>query len=216
MVTGGRSGDGSLVMLSSCATITHVSVDGVGNEANGNTAAMFRGVYVRDASVSRDGRYITFPSEASNLVDADTAGVTDVFVHDRATGTTSRVSVDSAGNEANSWSSWPADQRRWPLRGVHVDCKRPGPGSARSRKERSCTTSQTGTTTLVSVDRAGDAVGNGSYPTSISGDGHRVAFVTRTDVFADDVLYVRDLDTGTTSMVASLGDAGYSPRPGCR
>ena len=75
VVTGGHSGD-ARSMLTNCATITRVSVDSVGNEANGNTGGQIpMGVYVGDAWVSRDGRYIAFPSEASNLIDADTNGL---------------------------------------------------------------------------------------------------------------------------------------------
>ncbi|MEN6643928.1 MAG: hypothetical protein ABFE08_15945, partial [Armatimonadia bacterium] len=44
-------------------------------------------------SISADGRYVAFFSVASNLVAGDTEGWDDVFVHDRTTGTTTRVSV---------------------------------------------------------------------------------------------------------------------------
>ena len=47
------------------------------------------------AAVSADGRFVAFWSFASNLVPGDTNGTTDVFVHDRQTATTERVSVDS-------------------------------------------------------------------------------------------------------------------------
>jgi hypothetical protein len=54
--------------------------------------------------VSGDGRYVVFVSAANNLVADDTNGVNDVFLHDRQTGQTSRISVDSDGNEV-SWDS---------------------------------------------------------------------------------------------------------------
>jgi Tol biopolymer transport system component len=38
---------------------------------------------------------------STNLVADDTNGMEDVFVHDRRTGTTTRVKVDSAGTQAN-------------------------------------------------------------------------------------------------------------------
>jgi Tol biopolymer transport system component len=47
------------------------------------------------AAVSADGRFVAFSSFASNLVPGDTNGTTDVLVHDRQSGTTERVSVDS-------------------------------------------------------------------------------------------------------------------------
>src|SRR5439155_1199180 len=48
-------------------------------------------------ALSADGRFVAFDSDATNLVAGDTNGTTDVFVHDRQTGTTERVSVASGG-----------------------------------------------------------------------------------------------------------------------
>ncbi len=52
------------------------------------------------ASVSSDGRFVTFDSCASNLVAGDTNNVSDVFLLDRNTGIVSRVSVSSAEVQA--------------------------------------------------------------------------------------------------------------------
>jgi hypothetical protein len=49
-----------------------------------------------------DGRYVVFDSNASYIVSGDTNGVADVFVRDTISGTTTRVSVDSSGTQANS------------------------------------------------------------------------------------------------------------------
>lgn len=57
--------------------------------------------------ISADGNVIAFRSAASNLVADDTNGYWDIFVHDRSTGTTTRVSVRSNGGEANSGSLEP-------------------------------------------------------------------------------------------------------------
>jgi hypothetical protein len=48
---------------------------------------------------------VAFESDASNLVAGDTNGRTDVFVHDRSSGITDRVSVDTSGAQANGVSS---------------------------------------------------------------------------------------------------------------
>ncbi len=45
---------------------------------------------------------------ANNLVTGDTNGVKDIFVYDRNTGTTIRVSVDSSGIQGNGTSSVPS------------------------------------------------------------------------------------------------------------
>ncbi|MEN6642915.1 MAG: calcium-binding protein, partial [Armatimonadia bacterium] len=59
-------------------------------------------------SISADGRYVAFESCASNLVAGDTNRSPDVFVHDRTTGTTTRVSVATGGEQANYDSNNPS------------------------------------------------------------------------------------------------------------
>lgn len=78
-------------------------------------------------TLSADGRYIAFPSDATNLVAGDTNGVTDMFRHDLVTQTTERVSVSTAGTQASgisdspNWAFLSADgrfaSRRRPRRG---------------------------------------------------------------------------------------------------
>ena len=53
---------------------------------------------------SADGHYVAFASFADNLVTGDTNGVYDVFIRDRTSGTTQRVSVSSAGVQGNGHS----------------------------------------------------------------------------------------------------------------
>jgi len=60
-----------------------------------------------DPSLSDDGRFVVFYSRAANLVPDDTNGVRDVFVHDRETGETTRVSVSSSGAQGNARSGDP-------------------------------------------------------------------------------------------------------------
>jgi cysteine-rich repeat protein len=58
--------------------------------------------------VSADGRYVAFVSEATNLVEGDTAGYADVFLRDREAGVTTRVSVGRDGAEPNGPSRVPS------------------------------------------------------------------------------------------------------------
>jgi Tol biopolymer transport system component len=60
------------------------------------------------ASISGNGRLVAFQSFASNLVRGDTNATSDVFVHDRKTATTQRVSVNNAGEEGNNFSFGPS------------------------------------------------------------------------------------------------------------
>ena len=75
-----------------------VSVIGTGNE--GDDASY-------NASISADGRYVAFESDATNLAPADTNLVSDVFVRDRVAGTTERVSVDSSVTRGTTAATTP-------------------------------------------------------------------------------------------------------------
>jgi Ca2+-binding RTX toxin-like protein len=80
------------------ATTERVDVTPAGAPGNG---------YSVFPSISADGRYMAFESEASNLVPDDTNAVDalhDIFVRDRVAGTTRRVNVSSAGVQANGES----------------------------------------------------------------------------------------------------------------
>jgi Tol biopolymer transport system component len=76
------------------------SVSSNGTQGNGGS-----GKY--GVGISADGRYVVFQSDASNLVPDDTNGHTDIFVRDRLTGTTKRVSVSSSGMQGDGNSSSP-------------------------------------------------------------------------------------------------------------
>jgi Tol biopolymer transport system component len=59
-------------------------------------------------SLSADGRFVAYTSDASNLVVDDTNGVQDVFVHDLVSHDTVRASVGSGGEQADGSSTWPS------------------------------------------------------------------------------------------------------------
>jgi hypothetical protein len=74
----------------------------------GNDGVDSDGTVSTIASISADGRYIAFQSNIKTLDFYDTNGDTDVFVYDRETGLTRRVSTDSSGNQGNLSSQNPA------------------------------------------------------------------------------------------------------------
>ena len=57
--------------------------------------------------ISGDGRYVTFQSQASDLVANDTNGMNDVFVRDRLLGVTMLVSANAPGRAGNGPSTKP-------------------------------------------------------------------------------------------------------------
>src|SRR5207248_8575007 len=79
-------------------TTERVSVSSAGRQSDADSG-LLNGMGA--PSISADGRYVAFDSEATNLVKGDTNGAADVFVRDRQTGTTERVSVSSAGAQAS-------------------------------------------------------------------------------------------------------------------
>jgi len=75
--------------------VTHrVSLDAMGLEASGSSLV---------PSISGDGRYVSFQSDAP--LDALASGFTDIYVRDRTTGSTTLLSASSLGGPANSFSS---------------------------------------------------------------------------------------------------------------
>src|SRR6185436_3877444 len=80
-------------------TTTRVSVASDGSQAHDNSFAPV---------ISADGRWVAFQSGAWDLVPNDTNAAVDVFVHDRLTGSTTRVSVGQLGIQGNAPSMAPA------------------------------------------------------------------------------------------------------------
>jgi Tol biopolymer transport system component len=161
-------------------------------------------------SISADGRYVAFTSSASNLVPGDTNGCIDVFVHDWATGQTTRVSVASDGTQGNGDAEWiyplsiSADGRyvafdSWATNLV------PGDNSSSDVFVHDRATRQT---TLVSVTSDG-AQGGNSFCPSISADGRYVAFVSGLGLIPgepDCTIAVHDRVTGQTTCVSVASD----------
>ena len=58
-------------------------------------------------SISNDGRWVTFPSDQSDLVPNDSNGTTDVFVRDRKNNVTRRLSLRPDGSQATGRSYLP-------------------------------------------------------------------------------------------------------------
>lgn len=184
-------------------TTTRVSVNSAGEAAQGES---------NEGTISADGRVVAFTSEATNVVPNDTNGVQDVFVHDRQTGITSRVSVDSTGVQANQdsfYSTLSADGRFV----AFVSAANLVPGDSGNTTDVFIHDRQTGVTSRASVTPSGaSANGLSSWP-SLSADGHFVAFGSdATNLVPDDTngatdIFVRDGQTGAI-VRASVSSAG--------
>ncbi|WP_158647424.1 PD40 domain-containing protein [Actinoplanes sp. ATCC 53533] len=78
---------------------TRLMSTSVGRSANGDS---------QQPVISNDGRYVAFTSHASNLTPGDTNNATDIYLRDRLTSATTRISIGGRGVETNGWSAGPA------------------------------------------------------------------------------------------------------------
>jgi hypothetical protein len=128
------------------------------------------------SAVSANGRFVVFDSLASNLVAADNNGYQDVFVHDRQTGTTTRVSVTPGGGDPNAGSNEPAISANGRFVAYSSVASNLVDGDTNTSVDVFVRDRQLGTTTRVSVSGAG-VDGNGpSEVATISADGRFVGF----------------------------------------
>ena len=126
------------------------------------------------ASITADGRYVAFASSAPNLVPGDTNDATDVFVHDRQTGSTTRVSVSSGGDEGSGTNpSISADGRFVMFESGATNLIA---GDTNDSVDVFVHDRQTGTTSRVSVASSGEEGDDRSEDAASSADGRYVVF----------------------------------------
>lgn len=179
--------------------------------------------------VSDDGNRVVLYSDATNLVDDDTNGTTDLFVRDRAAGTTVRATRNFDGGEPQN-----PDDCGYPRQFQQLESSISGdgryvvfdspyrtlvPGDADCLVDLFLRDLEAGTTERVALTDLGEPANNGSGRADISRDGRFVAF----DSIACNLhpracakivtpqLYVRDRVAGTTELVSVAvdGDGGF-------
>lgn len=144
------------------------SVSSAGDEANSGSDT---------ASLSADGRWVAFSSAAGNLVTGDTTpGWSDIFVRDMQDGVTTRVSVSSAGAQANSFSNHPsisADGTCVVFQSYATNLAPGAPGLAYGVYVHELASK---TTTCLSMGFDGSSASGDSMEPSVSANGRWVAF----------------------------------------
>jgi hypothetical protein len=182
-------------------TTTRVSTDSTGVQVNGISSI---------ASISADGTRVAFQSNAGTLVAGDTNGTTDVFVKDLGTGTTTRVSTDSAGAQSAGTSINASISGDGTRVAFQSNASNLVTGDTNGSTDVFVKDLGTGTTTRVSTDSTGaQSTGGNSLAPSISADGTRVAFSsTASNLVAGDTngqqdVFVKDLGTGTITRVST-------------
>ena len=195
-------------------TIERVSVSSLGVEGEYGSAL---------PSISSDGRYVAFYSEASSLVPEDTGPTADIFVYDRTLDTIERVSVSSLGVEANDYSQSPTISADGRYIAFESGATNLVDGDTNARSDIFVYDRTLDTIERVSVSTLG-VEGNGNSSTaSISANGRYVVFESiatnlvdsDTNVKRDIFIHDRTLNTTNRVSVSTLGVEGdnhsYSP-----
>jgi Tol biopolymer transport system component len=151
------------------ADTTRVSVASDGSQADGESFT---------PSLSADGRYVAFASAAGNLVAGDSNRAVDVFVHDRNTKQTERVSVGPGGTQGNGDSSSPVISGDGRFVAFESDAATLVSRDTNGVQDVFVHDRILGATTRVSVGQGGMEGDGNSFGPSISGTGQVVAFTS--------------------------------------
>ena len=178
------------------------------NEEGGNS-------WSEQAALSADGRYVAFLSNSTNLVPGDrnsygeiatsgARGSWDVFVRDRLTGRTERVSIGHAGTEGNHRASDPtiSADGRFVAFVSHADNLVPGDNN--TKNDIFVHDRDTGLTRLVSSTSAGGFPTGASFVPSIDAAGRVVTYGSN----------AKDIVGGTTNSHQDVYVRDLGPAPG--
>ncbi|MCA9390367.1 PD40 domain-containing protein [candidate division WWE3 bacterium] len=185
-------------------TTERVSVDSVGTQANNHS------LY---PSISDDGRYVVFESRATNLIAGDTNSAIDIFLHDRNTGATTRVSVDSSDTESDGHSIYAAISGDGQFVTYSSVATNLVAGDTNGVSDVFLRDLNTDTTTRISVHTDGTEADGLSTHQSIDDVGRYIAFESEaTNLIDDDSnsyrdIFVRDTYLNVTQRV-SVSTAG--------
>lgn len=170
--------------------------------------------------ISCDGRFVAFQSFATTLVTGDTNSKADIFVHDRQSATTTRVSVASNGAQGNGVCPYRCalspDGRfvAFESRSTNLVA-----GDTNALSDVFVHDRQSALTLRANVSSSGAQANAQALWPAISGDGRYVAFVSAAtnlvngDANGKDDVFVRDLLAGTTEL-ASVDSNGAQANDG--
>jgi Tol biopolymer transport system component len=180
---------------------TRASVSTAGEQGNNSSSGF--------PSISADGRYVAFTSIASNLVVRDSNNSGDVFLHDRLTKQTTRISVATGGIQGNSASFGPSLSANGRYVAFESLASNLVAGDTNGVADAFLHDRLTKQTARVSVATGGAQEGNGSsHSSGLSASGRYVAFGSlANNLVAGDTngvadAFVHDLLTKQTTRVS--------------
>ncbi len=193
-----RFGDGNVYLHDMTSGTTSVVTVGVNGKPAGGRS--------QNPSVSADGRFVVFSSDAKSLTPRKPVAARNEFVRDMKTGKTQQVNVTSTGKPGNGYCHHPsisADGRYVVYETQATNIIKGARGYniyVRDLKRQR--------TILASVSSSGKRANDGSHRAVISGDGRYVAFVSKaTNLVKQDAnrkadIFVRDLKRAKTTRVS--------------
>ncbi|MFA9407093.1 MAG: TolB family protein, partial [Anaerolineales bacterium] len=183
--------------LSTSAITARVSISSSAEEANAVSS---------DPSINEDGRFIAFTSNASNLVSDDASGIQDIFVHDWALDLTERVSITTAGVEANGESANPSISGDGRFVVFESTASNLVPSDTNNVSDIFLHDRESHTTTRVSLSSNGNQANGKSTTPAISSDGNVVVFVSEATNMvlgtnATPKIYTYDIPSGNSELI---------------
>ena len=186
-------------------TTSRLSVDTAGNQSS-NGDGSFR------PRISADGRYVIYSSNATNLVAADTNAVRDIFMRDTQDNVTTRVNLDTAGNQAlDGWSFTPAISADGRYVTFYSEASNLVAGDGNTANDIFLRDTLGGTTIRISTDSNGNEANGASALPEISADGRYIVFdslasnLVGSDSNSARDVFVKDVFTGTTVRLSTSG-----------
>jgi RHS repeat-associated protein len=208
LVTGDTNGVDDIFLRDRTANTTiRVSVATGGAQATGASA---------QPAISDDGRYTVYHSDAANLVSGDTNALRDIFLYDKTSAATTRLSVASGGTQGNALSEDPAISGDGTIAAFESDATNLVSGDANVKKDVFVRVLATGAMERASVSSSGAEGNHTSREAALSRDGRYVAFdsvasnLTTGDTNGDLDIFVRDRTAGTTTL-RSFASGGSTP-----
>jgi hypothetical protein len=171
--------------------------------------------YSDNPSVSADGRYTAFISDATNLGTGDTNGVRDVFLFDNQTSLVRRLNLSQQGAQANGASSNPAISGNGRYVAFASDATNLVFGDTNGFTDIFVVDTITGAISRDSVTSAGGQANGSSFRPAISSDGRYVAFESNATNLTSPAtsgvtqIFMRDRTSGAVVLISqSSGTAG--------
>jgi len=194
-------------------TLERISQSATGGPTNGPSEG---------AAISADGRFVAFSSSALNLIAGETGEgavqVWDVYLRDRANGTTVRVSTSASSGKGNGHSFVPVISADGRYVAFTSEASNLVSSDLNQLADVFVRDLVSGTTVRVSAGLGGSEAAGASIRPSISADGRYVVFESSAANLVSEPApeqstwtYLRDLQSGLTTRVVA---AAPEPRPG--